>query len=126
MEENRPKILDIPEKDVQGRQHQADAESERHQHEHGIDKREELPRESDAVEQAQNEENGEREEEVDKGLACAGEDKDILRHVDLGEYRRIDAKREHPLRRGLVEKREYDVAAEKIGRVMLDRAAEEV
>lgn len=124
--EHAPKVLHITEKHMQRRQHQPHTEVEYQQHEHRVDERGELPRESDAVEKAEHKKHHERQQEVNKGLASARKDEKVLRHIDFGEYGGIVQQRKHALRGRFVEKREYDIAAEKVSRVMLNRSAEKV
>lgn len=124
--EHAPKVLHVAEKHMQCRQHQPHAEVEYQQHEHGVDKSDKLPRKGDAVKKAEHKKHHERQQEVDKGLASTRKDEKVLRHIDLGEYGGIVQQRKHALRGRFVEKREHDVAAEKVGRVMLNRRAEKV
>lgn len=126
LRKNGPQILNVAEKNEQGRQHQPHADVEQHQQRYGIEKKDELPRESNMVDQTKNEKDDKSQAKIDEGLTVFGEEKQILGDVDLGKDRGVAEERRHPLRCGLVEVGEDKIAAEQVSGVVQHGAAEKV
>ena len=113
-----PQILDIPEEHKKRRKDQAYAQIEQHQHADGVQQHDKLPGKCDMVKEAEDEQDDQGKAEIDQGLHIFGQQKQVLRNVDLGKDRRIAHQRSHPLRSRLVKIGEDHVAAEDINGIM--------
>lgn len=107
-----PQVLDIPEKDKEGRKDQPHPDVEQDQHTDGVKQADKLPGESNIVQNTKHEKHAEGQVKVDKGLNVFGKQKQVLGYVDLGENPGIAHQRGHALAGRLVEVGEHQVTAE--------------
>ena len=78
------------------------------------------------IQNAKEEKHAERDAEVNQALDIFGKQKQILRHIHLGEDGCVAQKRGHTLVGGFAEERIDQIAAEQIDRVMWSSAPEKL
>jgi len=122
----RPKVLDIAEENEKCRQNQAYAYIKQDQTHYRIKQENKFPGKGYAIQNAERKKHYQSKPKVDKRLDIFRKQKQIFGDIDLCKNRSIAQQRLHALRSGFVEIRKYQVAAEKIGGVMLHIAAEKL
>jgi hypothetical protein len=118
--------LHIAEEHEQRRKNKTDAEIKDNHTEYRNYEHKERPRKRHAVYNTEDEEHRESKPEVYKRGNVLREQEKIFRNVYLGEYPRVREKRTHAAVRRVCEKREDDITAEKIDRIMRLISSEEV
>lgn len=118
LSEDAPKILDISEKDEPGGQNKAKTDIEADQQPYGIEQEHPTPCKCDSVKDAEQHKHAQRQTEIYKTLYVLGQQKQVLRHIYLGEDTCVAHERAHALRAGFVEESKHQVTAEQINGVV--------
>ena len=126
LHEYSPKILNVLEKYEERRENKSNADIEYHEENDRVEKQEKRPRKGNSVYHAEKEEYQKSDAEIYQRLKIFRQKEKIFRHVYLGENGSIAKKTRHSLRGRLVKVGENEVAAEKVSRVMLHTAPEEL
>ena len=126
LREDAPEVLDITEEDEQRREDEPHADVEADEQPNGIEQHDPAPGEGDAVQNAEEHEDAERQGKVDEALHVLRQEEEVLRDVDLGEDAGVVHEGAHALRGRFIEEGEDEVAAEQVCSIVIHAAAEEL
>ena len=112
--QNIVKILDVSEKDIQGRQDHTCADIKQHQAEDRIEQQKKFPGKGQAIKRNKEEKDHKDQQKVDKRLHIFGKQEEIFRNIDLCKDTRISHNRAHSALGRFAEISKNQVTAEKI------------